>query len=339
MRTPSRYLTFSVLLMVAVGFGVNRWLAAKEGGLTDASASLSATQPVLSMPGTIYVSENGTIYKIAGGSISALPLPRTGSWIQPHLLPDGSLLAVQRFDAYSDIYHVSADGAVLGRLTDDANTTLQQNHWAMWPAVASDGSVLYSTDSPKPPPNAGYEVDFAVWSMAMDGGQAAQWSTPDPYTGGDIEPAALPDGSVLYASYAITAQGSVYSTLGIQGGPLTKMTSLTTPAQDCGSPAVASDGVTVAMICTANKQTTSLEVATLSGTTLSPPRVVVANCLCNSPSWSSRGNNLLYLDSQSKSGNFSLWSINNASSVHPAPQQVTDSSVDLDATSAAAWAN
>jgi hypothetical protein len=324
--------------MVGVGFGVNRWLAAK-GGLSDVSARLSATQPVLAMPGTIYVSENGTIYKIANGSISALPLPPTGSWVQPHVLSDGSLLVVQRFDAYSDIYHVSASGAVLGQLTNDSNSTLQQNHWAMWPTVATDGSVLYSTDSPKPPPNGGYEVDFAVWSMAADGTQPTQWSTPDPYTGGDIQPAGLPDGSVLYASYAITAQGAVYSTLGIQSGPLAKMTALTTPEQDCGSPAVAPDGVTVAMICTSDKQTTNLEIATLNGTTLSSPRVLVGNCLCNSPSWASHGSNLLYMNSQSTSGNFSLWSINNPTAAQPNPQQVTDSSVDLDATSAAAWSN
>ena len=116
MRTPSRYMAFSVLLMVAAGFGVNRWLSGKDDAASNVGTELSATQPVLAMPGAIYVSENGTIYKISNGSISVLPLPRSGSWMQPHVLSDGSLLVVQRFDAYSDIFHVSSDGKVLAQL-------------------------------------------------------------------------------------------------------------------------------------------------------------------------------------------------------------------------------
>ncbi len=115
------------------------------------------------------------------------------------------------------------------------------------------------------------------------------------------------------------------------------MVSLTTPAQDCGAPAVAADGVTIAMVCDLG-QTADLEVATLNGTTLSAPRVVVANCLCNSPSWSPSGDNLLYMNASNVDGNFGLWYIANAGSAHPASaKRVTDASVDLDATSAAAW--
>jgi Tol biopolymer transport system component len=147
----------------------------------------------------------------------------------------------------------------------------------------------------------------------------------------------LPDGDVLYSSFANPGKGTVVSVLGVQTGPGSAMVSLTTPAEDCGAPAVAADGVTVAMVCDRG-QAADLEVATREGTRLSAPRIVAANCLCNSPSWSPSGDNLLYMNASDPDGNFGLWYIANAGSVHPAvAKRVTDASVDLDATSAAAW--
>lgn len=189
-------------------------------------------------------------------------------------------------------------------------------------------------------------MDFSLWSAPLSGDVAigdqgvtggTRWSVPDAYTGGDIEPVPLPDGNVLYSSYANTGKGTVVTVLGVQTGPRSPMVSLTTPAQDCGAPAVAADGVTVAMVCDLG-QTADLEVATLNGTTLSAPHVLVANCLCNSPSWSPSGDNLLYMNASNPDGNFGLWYIANAGSPHPGlAKRVTDASVDLDATSAAAW--
>jgi hypothetical protein len=94
------------------------------------------------------------------------------------------------------------------------------------------------------------------------------------------------------------------------------------------------------MVCTNSGQTANLEVATLAGSALGPLRVVVANCLCNSPSWSSSGDSLLYMNASDPDGNFGLWYIAGAGGAHPgAPRRVTDSRVDLDATSAAAWSS
>jgi hypothetical protein len=336
--------------MAFSGFAANRALAGSQSHGSKVSL-VSATSPQVRLPGTIFVSQDGAIYAISGSGVRRLPLPAGGDWMQPRVLPDGSLLVVRRFDEYSDLYHVSAAGKVLSQMTGNeqssSNKTLQLDHWIVWPAIGPDGaSVFFATDAPKPAPNQSYEVDFSLWSAPLSGEIAigdqgvtggTRWSVPDAYTGGDIEPVPLPDGNVLYSSYANTGKGTVVTVLGVQTGPRSPMVSLTTQAQDCGSPAVAADGVTIAMVCDLG-QTADLEVATLNGTTLSTPRVVVANCLCNSPSWSPSGDNLLYMNASNPDGNFGLWYIANAGGPHPgSAKRVTDASVDLDATSAAAW--
>jgi Tol biopolymer transport system component len=342
-----------VALMVASGLAANRALAMLQSRPTTA-ALVNTTSPQVRLPGTIYVSQEGSIYAISGSSVRRLALPSRGNWTQPRALADGTLLVIRRFDASSDLYRVSAAGRVLMRLTSNdpstSNQTIQLDHWILWPSMSPDGTqVFFATDAPKPAPNKSYEVDFSLWSASLgvpfsigDGGVdgATRWSVPDMYTGGDIEPVPLPNGSLLYSSYANTGKGTVVTVLGLQTSPNSRMHSLTTPQQDCGAPAVASDGVTVAMVCTNSGQTADLEVATLAGTSLGPARVVVANCLCNSPSWSATGNNLLYMNAADTNGNFGLWYIANAGGAHPvAPRRVTDASVDLDATSAAAWSS
>ena len=270
---------------------------------TTAAVLITTRARRCSLPGTIYVSQEGSIYAISGSKVRKLALPSGGDWTQPRVLADGSLLVIRRFDEYSDLYHVTSTGHVMSQLTSDdqstTNATLQLDHWILWPSVGPDGTdVYFATDAPKPAPNKSYEVDFSLWSAPLgapfsigDTGVAGgtRWSVPDPYTGGDIEPVPLPSGGVLYSSYANTGKGTVVTVLGLQTSPNSPMQSLTTPQQDCGAPAVASDGVTVAMVCTNSGQSADLEVATLEGNTLGPLRVLAANCLCNSPSWSPSG--------------------------------------------------
>jgi hypothetical protein len=342
-----------IALMIASGLAANRTLSVLQTHSTPA-ALISSTSPQVRLPGTIYVSQQGSIYAISGSSVRRLSLPSGGDWTQPRVLADGSLLVIRRFDVYSDLYHVTPAGRVLSRMTSDnrstTNQTLQLDHWILWPAIGQDGtSVYFATDAPKPAPNQSYEVDFSLWSAPLgaaftidDTGVTGgtRWSVPDLYTGGDIEPVPLSDGRMLYSSYANTGKGTVVTVLGLQTTPNSAMRALTTPAQDCGASAVAPDGVTVAMVCTNSGQSANLEVGTLQGNSLSPLRIVAASCLCNAPSWSQSGDSLLYMDAADPDGNFGLWYIANAGGLHPgAPRRVTDASVDLESTSAAAWSS
>ena len=160
------------------------------------------------LPGTIYVSQEGSIYAISGSGVRRLALPSGGDWTQPRVLADGSLLVIRRFDAYSDLYHVTAirtraEPDDVERSSRRAIETLQLDHWILWPSISPDGTQVYfATDAPKPAPNQSYEVDFSLWSAPLgaaftigDSGVngGTRWSVPDMYTGGDIEPVPLPE--------------------------------------------------------------------------------------------------------------------------------------------------
>ena len=164
-----------------------------------------------------------------------LALPQGGDWTQPRVLPDGSLLVIRRFDVYSDLYHVTRFGT--RPQPDDLRTTRRRATGRCSWTTGSSGrrsartatSVYFATDSPKPAPRQSYEVDFSLWSAPLGNAVqhrrrgrrrcATRWSVPDMYTGGDIEPVPLPDGSLLYSSYANTGKGTVVTVLGLQTRP------------------------------------------------------------------------------------------------------------------------
>src|SRR5579864_6149488 len=121
-------------LMIASGLAANRTLAVMQTQSSGATLA-DSTSPQVRLPGTIFVSQAGAIYAISGSSVHRLPLPRGGDWTQPRVLPDGSLLVIRRFDAYSDLYHVSAAGRVISQMTSDGqattNGTLHLDHWIL----------------------------------------------------------------------------------------------------------------------------------------------------------------------------------------------------------------
>ena len=338
-----RLLSVMLLLALMAGFalGVNRYLASRQTKVA-AAATPTQTKAVFVLPGTLYLAENGDIYKLNDGSFTDLHLPSNlGTWLQPAIVPGtDNIVAVARTAAYSELYLVSGSGQVLQQLSHNRTTssTIQLNHWMFWPQVAADGNTLYvSYDAPKSPQS--YEIEFAIWKGALNGRPAShQWTTPFSYTGGDTEVVPLAGGKLLYAKYEISG-GNVFSRLALQTAPLIAPVYLTDATNDCAQPAVSPDGSTVAMVCTngTGLQSTSLEVASLQGTTLGAPRVLVSNCLCSAPAWAPDGSGLTYLAPGDATGHFQLWWIAGAGSLTPkAPRQVT-TQLDFDATSPPAW--
>lgn len=342
-----RKLAVAVCLLVvwaAFGFGVNRLLESRKSHLATRRVAVvpSRETPAFSLPGTIYVSQAGHLYRFRAGRFTDMGLPAgPGAWSQPSAGTPGSLLVVARADAYSDIYLVdAATGAIQRKLTSNATpkpARVELNAWSFWPHLAADGStVVFGYDGPKT--GTSFEVHLAVWSGPINGRlESRQWTDPTLYTGGDVSPVPLPGGGVLYGKYALNEKSQIVSRVAMVARPGATPTYLTGAADDCGEPALSPDASQLAVVCTADSQSARLEVIPLVNGVPGVPRVMLADCLCASPTWSPDGGSLLYLAPNDPTGHFELWWIDNAASAVPAAPKLVTAHLDLDATSAPAW--
>jgi WD40-like Beta Propeller Repeat len=340
-----RFIAVLLVLWVAFGFGVNRFLESRKSSLiTNPTAHVPTEEtPAFSLPGTIYISQAGHLYRFHGGHFTDMGLaPAAGSWLQPALATAGRLLVVARAAEYSDIYLVDATtGAIVQRLTSNATgkpAHVELNAWSFWPHLAADGStVTFNYDGPKT--GQSFEVHFAVWSGPITGKlESKQWTTPTAYTGGDVGPIPLANGGVLYARYALNERSQIVSRIATVAKPNAIPVYLTAEADDCAQPAVSPDGSQLAVVCTSDTQTAKLEVIPLVNGAAGVPRVLVSGCLCASPAWSPDGTSLLYLAPADATGHFQLWWLDHAASVTPAAPKKVTANLDFDATSAPAWA-
>ena len=329
-----------VVLWASFGFGVYHLLESRKSNLTTALHPTTPTDEVASvtLPGKIYVSQGGQLYVFANGRFTSVNLNTTGrEWVEPAAGPNGDLLAVARYSEWSDIDLINpATGAVVKQLTTDSSPVVALNAWSMWPHLEADGTTVISGwDGPKY--GTSYEVHFAVWSGSMSKVHTEQWTSPTLYTGGDVEAVPLPNGGVVYAHYFLNAQSQILSQITMVEGPGDNPVPLSDPTKDCTSPTVSADGSEIAMVCTSNTQTASLEVMSLTNGVAGKPRVLVASCLCASPAFSPDGHDLLFLAPVDATGRFELWWIKGAATATPsAPKSVT-STLDLEATSAPLW--
>lgn len=330
-------------LMGAFGFGVNRFLGTRRAAIatTESVAKPTQIKPVFVLPGTLFLAQHGDIYSLTDGVFTDLRLPTTGTWMQPAIVPGANrLVAVQRTAASSELFLLDDTGTVVQQLTHNTtkSSTIQNNNWMFWPKVAPDGSTVYvSYDEPKT--SASYRVDFAVWTGTLGGKIARRELTvPFNYTGGDVEATPLANGDLVYAKYQVSGI-TVFSQVALQTRPLAAAVMLTDQASDCGQPAVSPDGTQVAMICAGGTglQSTRLEVATLSGTALGPPRVLVDGCLCAAPTWAPDGSGLVYYAPSDATGQFQLWWIAGAATPIPKPPKQVTEHLDFDALSPPAW--
>lgn len=332
-----------LVVWAAFGFGVNRFLESRKSNLTEARSTVVPPQetPAFSLPGVIYVSQAGHLYRFDAGHFTDMKLPASpGAWMQPAPAGGGMLLAVARADNSSDVYLIDGTtGAVVRKLTANATRTkfVELNAWSYFPRLAADGKTVISNyDGPKT--GASYEVDFAVWAGPLSGNLASKrWTTPNGYTGGDVGPVPTPSGGVIYAKYALDSSSKVLSRIVSVARPGATPVYLTAAADDCNEPALSPDGTALAVVCTADTQTAKLELFPLVNGVPGTPRVLVDSCLCASPAWSPDGSGLLYLAPADASGHFQLWWLNHATSIAQSPAKVVTTHLDLDATSPPAW--
>jgi hypothetical protein len=352
-------------VMLAFGSGVYLYLGTLKSKVVQERPVLpTVTKPKFVLPGTMYVVQDGRLFKLNAGSFTEIG--PGGDWSQPTLTPDHTrLIAVSRGVHFSDLYLLDLDGHVVKRLTKNDSRYVESNHWAFYPRVSPDGAnLVYSYDSPKLTKGVEEGVDLSVWNMPLNGAQyqARRWTDPYWWTGGDVSPIPLASGGLLFVRHSIDASTAVHSQIYYQARALAIAKPLTSEAEDCSQPALSPDGTQLAMICSRGKQTTALEVAPFNGTALGAARVLQDGGLYASPAWSPDGKALAYFAPQGLSGHFQLWYLplavaatpsatasaspsasasGSASSVvaptpAPAPVQVTQG-VDLSATSPPVW--
>jgi hypothetical protein len=228
---------------------------------------------------------------------------------------------VRRDYAYSDLYLVDIAGNVQSQLTSDSNKTVELNHWALYPRPTADGATLFFSYDPKDRYN-NYNVVMAVWSVPMGGNfnQMKKWTTPNNYTGGDLQPVPLAAGGVIYTKYSfnqatnkIMGQLWITTKAGSVGRPLTQ------PEEDCSQANLSPDGHRLAMICTGGKQLATVEIASFDGSNIGPRMAIAPGQLAAQPTWAPDGTSLVYLAAQGISGHFQLWLQQLPLSVSPPP--------------------
>ena len=331
-------LTYLVLLvaMCAFGFGVYRLAGALKSSSVRVERPSSTYAEAL--PGTMYVAQNGAIYKLHGGSFTQIT--DEAGWTQPSASPDGTrLVAVQRHVEYSDVYLLNGNGHVLMQLTHDQSPEVEANHWAFEPRFSPDGGAVYFAYDNK---IAGtYQVDLSIFAMRADGsGGDVIWTVPNAYTGGDTDPVPLRSGGLLYTKYSVDLSGAVHSQVWITARPGALGTPLTKPDEDCSQPTVSPDQTRIAMICRRGQlQSTELVMATLDPMNYSvgPETVLVRGQLAAAPAYSPDGQTIAFLAPVQQGGSFQLWTVPATASPSPSAARPITQNVGLDSSAPPAW--
>lgn len=321
-----------IVAMLAFGAGVYEVAGLFRAGHHTVHKPNEVSAP--SLPGTMYVVQNGAIYRFQHGLFSQIK--SEGGWMQPSAAPNDRIVVVRRQANYSDMFLLSSSGATQSQLTHDAAARVEDNHWAFYPRYSPDGQTLFYAFDPKDS-YASYRVDLSIFGTEMTSGQTVKWTQPNDYTGGDVSPVPLRGGMLLYTKYSIDDSFQVHAQLWIQRRAGSPGVALTTPEMGCAQPAVSPDEKLVAMICAkGSNQTAELDVATLDAATLTlgSPATLVGGRLVASPAFSPDGKTIAFYAPDSPGGNFQLWTVG---AQGPASLREITSDLALDSTSAPVW--
>jgi hypothetical protein len=325
MRSRSFPVIVLVAAMLLTGVGTYTYLGSHQSVVRQrakAPTQVSPRHPASLLTGTLYLAQAGAIYSLSSGQFHKLT-PSAG-WMQPAILANGSSLVAVKRDAYfADLYQLGADGHVAAKLTNNVAPSkyadIGSNHWSFYPTLAPDGKTIFmSYDSGKV---FEYEVDLAIWQMPLGGTRAQwrQWTFPNSYTGGDVQPVPLASGGLLYVKYDQDTDGKKASQIWYMPGRVGKATALTTLDEDCSEPALSPDGRTLAMICSNKQQSSHLVLADFNGTGIGPLRTVISDQLVAQPAWAPDGSGIAFLAPGVADQPFQLWWLPKAGYEVPKP--------------------
>jgi hypothetical protein len=305
--------------MLFVGTFTYMYLGSRQSKVAIPAQKPTASTPrpqALVLPGTLYLAQSGAIYSLSSGRFHQLT-PEAG-WAQPSLFPDGqSLLAVKYGPYWSDIYRLNRFGTPIAKLTSNQYSRgmldPSLNHWSFYPRVSTDGATLWMTyDGLKC--DGCYDVSPAIYSMPYGGTmrQAKAWTDGGYYSGGDQQPLPVA-GGVIYTKYDYgsyydsNADSRLVGMLWFTSRAGTLGRELTTPGEDCRTPAISPAGNQIAMVCTYEKQVSYLTIASWNGSTLGPRQNIVTDQLVAQPTWAPDGSGIAYLAPGAPDGPFQLW--------------------------------
>jgi Tol biopolymer transport system component len=323
-----------VMAMIAFGAGVYEVAGMLRAGRHSVHKPTEVSAP--SLPGTMYVAQEGAIYRFQHGSFVALT--SESGWMQPSAAPNNQLVVVRRQGNFSDLYLLSTSGKTVAQLSHNSSPqVVEGNHWTFYPRYSPDGRSLFYDFDPKDYYDS-YRVDLAIFvSPIGSGGNAQKWTTPNDFTGGDVQPVPLRDGGLVYTKYSIDDSFQVHSQIWIQRRAGSAGQALTAPETGCASPAVSPDEKLIVMICNkGSNQSAELDIATFDAAnlTLGSPATLVSGRLVASPTFSPDGKTVAFLAPDTPGGRFQLWTVGSSG---PTSLHEITSDLSLDSTSAPVW--
>ena len=323
-----------LVAMLAFGIGVHHSVGMLQGqrGAVHKPNEVTAVP----LPGTLYVVQAGAIYKFQHGNFTQIT--KEDGWTQPAIAPNHQLVAVLRQPNYSDLYLLSTSGKTVAQLSHNSSmASAEDNHWTFYPRFSPDGQTLFYDFDPKDYFNS-YRIDLAIFASPMEAGSRAhEWTQPNDFTGGDVNPIPLRGGGLIYTKFSIDDSYQVHSQIWFQGRAGTPGQALTPPELGCMQPAVSPDENLITMVCTkGSNQSADLDVVSFDPATLAvgSPATLVGSQLVASPTFSPDGKMIAYLAPSNPGGQFQLWTVDTSG---PASARDITSDLGLDSTSAPAW--
>ncbi len=323
-----------VVAMLAFGFGVYKAAEHLRASRNEVHRPTEVSAP--SVPGTLYVVQDGAIYRLHGGAFKQLT--DEAGWMQPSAAPNNQLVAVRRQGNYSDMFLLSTSGTTVAQLTrDQSSTAVESNHWVFYPRFTPDGKAVFYSFDPKDIYGS-YKVDLTIFASPLDSrSRAVVWTTPNAYTGGDVSPVPLRSGALIYTKYSIDDASQVHAQIWIQRRAGSPGLALTPPDMGCSQPAVSPDETQIVMVCDrGSNQHSDLVVAPLdtSALTVGAPTTLLGEQLVASPVFSPDGKTVAFLAPTSAGGHFQLWT---AASSGTSPAKSLTDNLDLDSDSSPVW--
>jgi len=321
-------------LMVVTGVGSYMYLERHQSRIAAPPQKPTQAPPrpnAFVLPGTLYFAQAGAIYSYNAGRFHQLTAE--DGWMQPSMTPDGNtLMTVKRGQFYSDVWALTKFGTVEGKLTDNAGHgrcygDTGANQWSFYPRLSADQKTIWmSYDGPKFVCLGfdDYNVNLSIWALPFGApiDQGRSWTTPNDYTGGDVQPLPLPSGAIIYTKFSYDSDLNRVGQLWYTNRPGSAGRALTSTADDCMEPSLSPDGHEIAMICTYGKQVSHLVIAPFDGSNLGALAAVVTDQLVAQPTWAPDGSGIAYLAPSAPDGPFQLWFLPRLAYHPPVPSPI-----------------